>query len=700
MTRAIEAWAAAASAALLSAGCGPAGPGAPPVVRLAAGFRPAAIEPVVWSAGGERELVIRTVAADGAGVHAEVHASLAPGDWQRTGDTWSTPPHELFSSEQPPGSLRIAGEELALADKQIEPGTFALRNGRLRLRTADGRRPAAGSYTARLSFGREENGAWRLRMGPFVGDAIPAVPGFAQELVVDVPARAALRFATCARRPPTQRDPAPLSFRVRLDGELLFEHGQVEGVRWHEVALPPEGRSGARLAFEVDGPPTLAAFFAPVVGPADPARVRETVERRPDVVLFMADTFRADNLELYGGPPGIAPEVDRFAEQSLRFARAWSPASWTLPAHASMFTGLFPPQHAAMSDADALTRAAHTLAEQLAAHGYRTGGITDGGNVSQQRGLDQGFEWWDQRQPTSRPEALEPLRERVAAFLEADDGRPLFLFVQSYRAHSPYGACAATRAELAPLIGDPRDYGALDEEMDRRSWGPSRRVPERALPAVEEAGRLYRGGSRDLSRGFDALLADLEGRGLGDAFVVFTSDHGEAFAEHGLFGHGGDLHEAVIRVPLLVRGPGIEPADVEASATLVDLPRTLCELAAVPPADEWLGRSLLALDPSGQDRPVSAFARAGDTYERATVEGGRKLILAREGEGPLTLREVYDLAADPWEAANLRGGRDDLEALEERALRHLAPLEIPLLGAEAVQLDDAARAELEALGYL
>ena len=685
---------------LMVGACGDPPPEPGGAIRLAAGFRPSPVEPTTWPAEGEREIALRSVdAGDREGAFVEIRVPIAGDEWLGADGTWATPETELFSVEEEPGTLLVGETQFAPMTKRLRPGTFEIKRGRIRFQTDSEERPDVdGSYTVQLSLGAEENGAWRMRAGSIAGDAIPVLPGLSEELVVDVPPGSVLRFATAARRSYLPDDERT-RYRVRLDGELLFDHSQAGGAEWHALPLPAAGVRGARLVFEVGGPPLLAAFFAPVIGPAEPpvAGADERADERPDLVLFMADTFRADNLSLYGGPSEIAPEVERFAEQSIRFTRAWSPASWTAPAHASMFTGLFPPQHAVMTTDDALTRSAHTLAEQLAAHGYRTGGITDGGNVSLKRGLDQGFEWWDQRKPDDKDEALGLLRARVDEFLEADDGRPTFLFVQSYRAHTPFEACEPTREELAGLIGEPRTFKELEEEMDRDAWETPRTVPDHARATVEEVGRLYRGGSRDLSRGFGVLLDDLARHGLGDAFVVFTSDHGEAFAEHGGYGHGGGVHEELIRIPLFIHGPGLAPADVHHSATLVDLPRTLCELAAVPSGEGWLGRSLLRLD---ADRAVFAFAATAKTRHRATIEGGRKLILRREGEGPLELHELYDLSSDARETVNLREGEASAEALTERAADQLRTIEMPLLGADAMVLDEATREELEALGYL
>ena len=201
------------------------------------------------------------------------------------------------------------------------------------------------------------------------------------------------------------------------------------------------------LTFEVEGDPGVTAILDPVVGPLEVGDYgdRPWEDAAPDIVVFLADTFRADNLAAWGGAPDVAPNTNALAEASVRFLETRATSVWTLPTHASMFSGLFPLQHGAITSETKLSPDLLTIAEHLAAHGYRTGAITEGAFVSRTYGLDQGFAWFEERTATERPYPLT--LAGALDFLDADDGRPVFLFVHTYRVHAPYRIGAEEDAE-------------------------------------------------------------------------------------------------------------------------------------------------------------------------------------------------------------------------------------------------------------
>ena len=587
---------------------------------------------------------------------------------------------------------------------RLEPGSFAAVDKRLLLKLADGEEPPA---RAQLSVftGREAGEASAERAGRilgrrFSGRGVSVWSGESAECVVDVPRGSRLRFAT-ALEPAlgSQRD--PVSFVVSLDGEVLFEHVArnpfAPASEWHAVELP-EVRAG-RLSFEVRGAFAYSSFCAPVIGPAECGRYGERPwpGARPDIVVFLADTFRADSMAAYGGELGLTPNLDRFAADALTFRRTWSTGTFTLPAHASLFTGVFPHQVGIVGTNHGVPEALVTIAEHLAAHGYRTGAITDAVVVTSELGLAQGFEWFDELHS-----AFGSTRNRTAAFLDADDGRPLFLFVQTYRTHLPYSVSPRTREEWGERLDLRGDPDELRLRVQRLLASPPE-TPDRARSIERTLDALrghYLGGVVDLDRAFAVFRDELCDRGLDDAWFVFTSDHGEAFGENGAIFHREKVWEVLARVPLAISGPGIEPGVVDHAASLVDLPSTLAEMAGLAPHESWLGRSLLSLD---EDRPAFVFeCRNYEGSTLAVVEGAHKVI-GYEAAERLAAQELlggYRLDRDPDEHEDaLERGEAWPRELFERMQPTLQELVVPLVEGEEARLSAERLRELRAMGY-
>ena len=204
----------------------------------------------------------------------------------------------------------------------------------------------------------------------------------------------------------------------------------------------------------------------PVLAPAalgEPG-ARPWQDKRPDVVLVLCDTFRADGLAAWGGAPGEAPHLNRLVEHSLRFLDVRAVAAWTLPSVASILTGLYPAQHGATDYDRGVAEGAETIAEVLARAGYRTAAVTDAGFLSRRYGQDQGFQWFEE---IAIPEwKLATTIANARALLAADDGRPLFLMVHTYRVHEPLRAGPDE---------DREPFRELRAEMRAHGRAPARR---------------------------------------------------------------------------------------------------------------------------------------------------------------------------------------------------------------------------------
>jgi len=380
------------------------------------------------------------------------------------------------------------------------------------------------------------------------------------------------------------------------------------------------------------------------------------------VLLVTVDTLRADRVGAYGDAAARTPRLDALAREGTLFEAAFSPVPLTLPAHATLITGLLPPQHGVRGNGSfALGPDPRTLAEALKRRGLATAAFVGGFPLARRFGLARGFDVYDdamERAPGLHFDFAERRADRVVAQATAWLARtagPAFLWVHLYDPHAPYDP--------------PEGYRAAD--------------PYRGEIAFADA---------MLGRLLDAWDAR-----PGPSVVAVTSDHGEAFGEHGEESHGLFVYDTTLRVPLVLREPDRRaPQRVAASVGLVDVAATLAELAG---AEALPGQSLLRPAPRGDApaaRPLYAETLAprldfGWSELRSLREGRYKYIRAPRAE-------LYDLTSDPAEGQNL------LESRPELAARMSAALDASLdrLGdAESRRGPDPEAAErLRALGYV
>ena len=456
---------------------------------------------------------------------------------------------------------------------------------------------------------------------------------------------------------------------------------------------------------------------------------------RPNLILVSIDTLRADHVGAYGYSQPTTPALDALAAEGVLFENAHSSSSWTLPAHATLLTGLDPFTHGLTGSGQPLPEAIDTLAERLRAEGYATAawvGTTPFGYVGAAFGLGAGFESYEHY-----PHPRRSLRSGIGRLLdivllqEVDRGvgnasaeidsvidwltgageRPFFLFVHLYDVHSkmvalPYEAPEPFRDRLCPGAADAfegcQDGVCASERMRAMVVGA---LPAFGADELEPLRCLYDGGVAYTDQEIGRLLSFLDASPLGDSTaVVVTSDHGEAFFEHGMPLHV-TLHEEVTRIPLLMRLPdGPSGVRVPNLVGLVDVAPTLLELAGVEIGDEIQGRSLLPLvreEKSGPDPGVVAVSLQDAmlrTKERKYIVPGRP----DSGASP----SLYALDEDPKEQTNRshwdsRGKQELAEALEARRRAGVELRKRLLADAqpEPVVLGDAERDALRALGY-
>lgn len=342
--------------------------------------------------------------------------------------------------------------------------------------------------------------------------------------------------------------------------------------------------------------------------------------RRPEhLVLITVDTLRADRLGAYGYAEAATPNIDALAREALRFDRAYAHSSMTLPSIASLLTGVLPAEHGIYSNHGALKAETRTLAERVHEADFDTAAFIGSFALRPNRRLSRGFDRYtrdfaDEEAVRKHPENhARRLTDEAIAWLDRRDPAGRFLLWIHYQ--EPHGPYTPPTFRPAPAGGPvlPRS-----ESVSGRGAIPSYQWLGHGRLAEYEA--RYDGEIAEVDRQLGRLLQDLRKRALLDRSVVaFTADHGEAFGEDDLYcAHSEGLDETLLRVPLLLRAPGVDAGVRSDVVRLVDLAPTLLSLLGLD-AQELPGRSLLA--PAG-DRPVVAqLVRRGERWRSLRDRG-------------------------------------------------------------------------------
>jgi len=392
-----------------------------------------------------------------------------------------------------------------------------------------------------------------------------------------------------------------------------------------------------------------------------------------NVLVITLDTTRADHLGVYGRAEAVTPAIDALAASGIRFDDAVTCVPITLPAHASLFTGLYPPRHGVRNNGDSVLGAEHeTLAEVLRAAGYATAAFPSAIVLDSRYALNQGFEVYDDGYAMDTDsDAFGGKLERSArevtdaamAWLATRDERPFLLWVHYYDPHYPY----SPPPEFAPTFRH-RPY---DGEIAYTDTQVAR------------------------------LLADLDRSGLRErTIIVLVGDHGQGRGDHGENRHGCLIYDSVMRVPLILSCPGLfEPGVVAGRVvSIVDVFPTLLETLGIGWARDIDGRSLLD-ERHDPDRAVYM-----ESLLPLRNHGWAPLFGLRRHDEKFILAptpEFYDLRTDPAERVNLHATASERASELERRLRDVLggrPTIESLLGTPD-GIDPTLEAQLSALGY-
>ncbi len=442
-----------------------------------------------------------------------------------------------------------------------------------------------------------------------------------------------------------------------------------------------------------------AIYTGMVTGISNTAFAKSRAEKKPNIILITLDTTRADRLSCYGYNRTTSPNIDKIADKSVLYKKAIATSSWTLPSHASLFTGKFSSSHGATFDpngplrlldtiegpegwdayrARGLSQNELTLAQILKNAGYKTAGVAGGPWLKRVFGLDKGFDFYDD---TGIGTVNGRLAHQVTAsainLLEKVKGDNFFLFLNYFDVHSPYD----------PPEGFAKAFLPKDTELPKQ------------YPTIKQINCLYDAEILYVDHYIGQLFEQLKKDKIYEnTFIVITSDHGELLGEHGKFGHGHYLYQQELHIPLLLKYPGSEvsPAEKDDIVQLTDVFALILERIGVKvPADTQaglppdVGHPILA-----ETYPLSILTKAG--HWRAIFENDYKFIWNSKDN-----HWLFNLKNDPEEDKNLfRGNKYKASLMLTRLDKYISALPKPGLADPTKEIDPETMKALKSLGYV
>jgi arylsulfatase A-like enzyme len=462
----------------------------------------------------------------------------------------------------------------------------------------------------------------------------------------------------------------------------------------------PEGEfhsgSSTRVgALAIKSPETEVASLPFEQAAAEP----DSEPLRPNILLYVMDTLRADHLGIYGYDRPVSPRIDSFAADATVFDDAVAQSSWTRASMASIFTSLWPLQHATNRRGDVLAPEAVTLAELLNAAGYATVAFAKNQNIFPTFGFSQGFEDFNAMWTKGKSHRINA---QVDKWLRSYDGdRPFFLYLHAVDPHAPYGPPEGFKYQFA---SESNDDLTLKRPPGLKTWKTLQ--PEQQERILGHLLDLYDGEIAYNDSTFGDLLEMLKEHSVyEDTLIILLSDHGEEFQDHGNWQHGRNLFVENLHVPLLIRFPDRgQGVRVEQRVQHIDLLPTLLDYLGLEAPDFLEGRSFLPWVTGTETameeppRPAFSFLHLDGLPNVSVIEEDWKLV-QNLSKGEIAWTNLFNLAEDPGEKRNRMKDRPILASYLASLISKRRAEESRLTASEAV-LDERMEEALKALGYI
>jgi len=409
-----------------------------------------------------------------------------------------------------------------------------------------------------------------------------------------------------------------------------------------------------------------------------------------NVILISIDTLRADHLGCYGYAKDTSPNIDKFIEESVLFKLHIANAPTTLPSHASIFTSLIPSHHGAYNDRP-LSEDAITMAEILKLYGYRTVSFNDGGYISTRFGFDQGFDLYHSSLDAARG-TLKNRVTRAIEWIEENQNGKFFLFLHTYEVHHPY-----TPQEEFLALFEANYSGDLPSSISRDLLIEIN--DNNLIIDEDDKGHIintYDAEIRSMDDGFSFLVNFLREHNLYEkTLIIFTSDHGEEFGEHGMMGwHGTTLFDEVLHIPLIIKFPNsaFSTSVVNQQVRSIDILPTLLDALDIHSEGIFEGTSLIN-SINGKKEKLYAVSEIGGFGKSIRTEAW-KYYRIRSSE------MFFNLNSDPLEQTDLLSANLDTKEQLKNVLESFVskrPLSLPK---DRAKLDKKTLEQLKALGYI
>ncbi|GAK57395.1 sulfatase [Candidatus Vecturithrix granuli] len=302
---------------------------------------------------------------------------------------------------------------------------------------------------------------------------------------------------------------------------------------------------------------------------------------KPDILVYVVDTLRADHVGCYGYERNTTPNIDRFAQESAIFTNAYAADSWTKASAATIVSGLLPKHHETVTKKDKLPDRIVTLAEMLKENGYYTIGFTANGNFGNVFGFSQGFDEFRRfvdRQPVTLSIMSDVLNKSIIPFLQeyatVKDRKPLFLMIWTMDPHDPY-----TPDESVKNLFDIDQYEPINTYDEKFLWKIQAGILQPTSSQIEYIKTRYDQEVYFNDRTFGELLDTMKSVGLYDnAFILFTADHGEEFWDHGGVGHGRTLYNDQVKIPFIIKATQIPAGSYSRLVQHIDVYPTILDI--------------------------------------------------------------------------------------------------------------------------